>query len=63
VGYALHAAPDGLGLPWHRVINSQGRISLPRTGGMYDVQRSLLEAEGVHMRADRIDLTRYGWSR
>ena len=37
------------GAPWHRIINSAGRISLPAAGGG-DTQRALLEAEGVKFR-------------
>jgi methylated-DNA-protein-cysteine methyltransferase-like protein len=62
VGYALHALPAGTRVPWHRVINSRGGISLhPRSGG--DVtQRLLLEKEGVRFNAaGRTDLGRYGW--
>ncbi|MCP4230729.1 MAG: MGMT family protein [bacterium] len=41
----LHSSSRKEGLPWHRIINSKGMISL--TGEGYDLQRSLLEAEGV----------------
>lgn len=48
VGYALHAAPPGARLPWHRVVNAAGRISLGRgvPGGDLE-QRFRLEREGV----------------
>jgi len=60
VGYAMHRCPPGL--PWHRVINAGGRISLPAgsTGAL--AQRRRLEAEGVRFAGDRVDLKRYGWS-
>jgi methylated-DNA-protein-cysteine methyltransferase related protein len=46
VGYALHTLAEGTDVPWHRVINARGRISLhAQFGGL--LQRSLLEAEGV----------------
>lgn len=45
VGFALHAIPSD-DIPWHRVINAQGKISLNlEMGGA--VQRKLLENEGV----------------
>ncbi|MBN1668357.1 MAG: MGMT family protein [Anaerolineales bacterium] len=58
VGYALHAMP-AIDLPWHRVVNAQGRLSL-RQGA--ELQHSLLETEGVQFSADgQIDLKRYQW--
>ena len=47
VGYALHALTDESRVPWHRVINAQGRVSPRSTPGWDDVQRQFLEAEGV----------------
>lgn len=56
----MAAAPDGV--PWHRVINSQGRISLRSHDGGSDLQRALLEKEGVRFDATgRVDLQRVGW--
>jgi methylated-DNA-protein-cysteine methyltransferase related protein len=47
VGYALHNLPEGSRVPWHRVVNARGEIS-PRSGGdSHELQRLLLEAEGV----------------
>lgn len=57
----LHACSEKLELPWYRVINKQGRISLPQNGG-YELQKSLLRKEGVKFtREDVIDLTKFGW--
>jgi methylated-DNA-protein-cysteine methyltransferase related protein len=47
VGYALHALPDGSRVPWHRVINAKGEISPRSAGDSHELQRMLLEAEGV----------------
>jgi methylated-DNA-protein-cysteine methyltransferase related protein len=59
VGGALSKSPPGI--PWQRVINAQGKISL-RKGRGYEVQRELLEAEGIEFDSrDRIDLSRFGW--
>ena len=59
VGYALHATPQDLDLPWQRVVNAQGRVSL-RMGG--ELQRSMLEAEGVTFdQQGRIDLKKFQW--
>lgn len=60
VGYALHALPDGAPIPWQRVLNARGEISLPGLSGAR--QRELLAAEGVRPgESGRIDLARYQW--
>ncbi len=57
----LHACSEKLELPWYRVINKQGKISLPRNGG-YELQKSLLKKEGVKFtRDDVVDLKKFGW--
>lgn len=60
-GYALHALPADSGVPWHRVINAQGRISFPPRSAPYRRQRKKLEAEGVLFLRGRVNLQRYGW--
>ena len=61
VAWILHAASEKHDLPWHRVINRLGGISLPRFGG-YEVQRALLVQERVKFDArDRIDLKKFQW--
>ncbi len=62
VGYALHNLKPNSGIPWHRVINSKGMISLPKDSGAYDRQKYLLEKEGVIFRRDKLDLSKYGFS-
>ena len=60
VGAALRALPPDTRIPWHRVINAQGRLSLPEGSSAQYTQRELLEAEGVvFSAAKRIDLGRY----
>jgi methylated-DNA-protein-cysteine methyltransferase related protein len=60
VGFVMHASPDGV--PWHRVINSQGACSTGRVLLPHNVQQSLLEAEGITFDArGRCDLKRYRW--
>jgi methylated-DNA-protein-cysteine methyltransferase-like protein len=57
VGSAMASCPDDV--PWQRVINAKGEISL-RPGA--EQQRRLLEAEGVVFDArGRVDLARFGW--
>ncbi len=62
VGYALHALPDGSAVPWHRVINTQGRVSARSEPGPDSIQRQLLEREGVRFdERGRADLERFQW--
>ena len=58
VGHALKVAPDALKLPWHRVLNAQGRISLPAGSKAHRMQRRLLAEEGVVFRNGRVDLAK-----
>ena len=63
VGYALHALPDHSSVPWHRVVNAQGRTS-PRSDGMghEHLQRLMLQREGVRFsREGVLSLARYQW--
>ena len=63
VGYALHALRDGSALPWHRVVNAAGAISLRSVPGFELEQRIRLEAEGVIFNArGRVPLARYRWT-
>lgn len=59
VGYALNGCPQTL--PWHRVINAQGRISLPSDSTAAISQRRRLQEEGVAMLGGRVDLKHYRW--
>jgi methylated-DNA-protein-cysteine methyltransferase related protein len=63
VGYALNKAPEHLNLPWHRVINSQGKISYAMSrNGHDDLQKHLLIEEGVVFSGNGIvDLEKYGF--
>jgi len=63
VGYALHSLPSKSNVPWHRVINSHGKISFPRANSVYNQQKRLLEKEGVYFRNDRIEFNKFGWLR
>ena len=63
VGYALSALPAGSRLPWHRVVNAQGKISMRTTGsGMDVVQRLRLKRERVSFtRTGVIALAKFRW--
>jgi methylated-DNA-protein-cysteine methyltransferase-like protein len=62
VSKALGKAPGSMKLPWHRVINSQGRISFPRESDSYRRQKSRLEKEGIVFLNGKTNLTRYGYA-
>lgn len=63
VGYALHALPPGSDVPWHRVVNAQGRVSPRSTHGPELEQRIRLELEGVRFdAAGRIAMERFRWT-
>ena len=60
-GYAMAALRND-DVPWHRVINSRGRISFPENSRGAQEQRRLLEEEGIMFGSGgRIDLETYGW--
>ena len=59
VGYALHDLPAGTNVPWWRVVNSAGRISIGIPGGAQE-QKDRLIAESVEVSDDlRLDIRRY----
>jgi methylated-DNA-protein-cysteine methyltransferase-like protein len=65
VGYAMAAHTRGHipDVPWQRVNNAKGQISVHGDGVGNAMQRVILEEEGVEFDAnDRIDFTRFGWS-
>jgi methylated-DNA-protein-cysteine methyltransferase-like protein len=63
VGYALAALTDpSIRIPWHRVINAGGEISLRSGFSFENLQRGLLEREGVQFdAAGRVSLERFQW--
>lgn len=62
VGYALHALPGAATTPWQRVINARGEVSARAEPGMDQIQRQMLEGEGVSFNDHgRVDLARYQW--
>lgn len=62
VGYALSNLPGDSEVPWWRVINAAGAISLRGRGAAADLQRAILEREGVQFDSSgRTDLGRFRW--
>jgi methylated-DNA-protein-cysteine methyltransferase-like protein len=61
VGRKLGRLPKGSTLPWHRVVNAQGRSSLPLETGGSNRQLRLLQREGVLVADGRVSLARFRW--
>lgn len=62
VGWVLHDLPAGTDVPWQRIINAAGRISTSCETHSADLQRLLLEEEGVEFdQRGYIDLGRFRW--
>jgi len=60
VSWILHSSSRRHGLPWHRVINRRGCISLPPGSGS-ELQRAMLEGEGIELdETGRVDLRLFG---
>jgi methylated-DNA-protein-cysteine methyltransferase-like protein len=58
----LHSSAKKESLPWYRLLRKDGSIALPPGEG-FELQRSLLEKEGVAVSAEgKVDLGRFGWS-
>ncbi len=62
VGQMLHNLPEHSTLPWHRVVNAQGKISLPHDSKAYQEQHQRLISEGVEIKNGKINLPIYGYN-
>ncbi|MCA0971201.1 MGMT family protein [Halobacillus litoralis] len=58
VSRALHSMSDKYNLPWHRVINAQGKVAIRDEEG-YEIQRMSLESEGIPVINGRVNLADY----
>lgn len=63
VGYALHVNPDPEGIPCYRVVNREGRLSDAFAFGGVNQQKLLLEADGIEVVDNRVDLEIYQWKK
>ena len=61
VGRTLRNLPEKSNLPWHRVINSSGKISLPPNSDGFKKQKTRLQDEGLLVDGSRISLAKYRW--
>lgn len=61
-GYALHALAGSTAVPWHRVVNAQGKLSLAALSPSGAItQRLRLEREGVRFVGERVALKQCAW--
>lgn len=64
VGWALHQNPHFIDIPCHRVVNRFGRLAPAFAFGGADIQKSLLEQEGVEVGEDyAVDLAQYRYTK
>ena len=61
VGNALHKNPDPDNIPCYRVVNSKGMLAEAFVFGGADVQKNLLEADGIEVTDNKVDLKIFGW--
>lgn len=61
VGRALRLLEPNSDVPWHRVIASSGRLSLPPDSDAFKRQRERLVAEGVLVSRGRVSLKKFRW--
>ena len=62
VGGVLKKLPQETSIPWHRVVNSQGKISLPASSPAHLSQKIRLEKEGITFLNGKINMKLYRWS-
>lgn len=60
VGKLLGDTPDGMVLPWYRVLRAGGQIALPPGSRGFREQCRLLRAEGIEVSNGRVPLSRFG---
>lgn len=62
VGRALRGLPEDTRIPWHRVLNAQGKLVVPGGSSAQRRQRERLESEGVVFRSPNgVSLRHYRW--
>ena len=60
VGNALHKNTDPDGVPCYRVVNSKGELAEEFVFGGAGIQKKMLEADGIEVIGNRVDLKKYG---
>ena len=59
VGYALHVNPDPENIPCYKVVNREGKLAPAFAFGGIEIQKALLESEGIEVINDTVDLEKY----
>lgn len=59
VGYALHVNKDPDNIPCHRVVNKFGKLAPGYAFGGLDVQKQLLEQEGITFINNSVNLNKH----
>jgi O-6-methylguanine DNA methyltransferase len=62
VGNALHRNPDGDRFPCYKVVSAQGKLSNSYAFGGLEAQKRRLQADGIVVTDDRLDLSKYQWN-
>lgn len=64
VAWILNSSSKAYKLPWHRVLNSQGKIAFDIRASNFNRQKRLLESEGIVIDLDgTLDLKKYQWKK
>jgi methylated-DNA-protein-cysteine methyltransferase-like protein len=61
VGKSLAYVPEGMDLPWYRILRSDGKIAFPAGSQQAEMQKGLLQEEGVVVLNNRVKLVAFGW--
>jgi len=61
VGKILSGLPADTSLPWHRVINAAGKISMPEGSDSFNEQKKRLTTENIILTGSQISLKQYLW--
>ncbi|MEO2279955.1 MGMT family protein [Pseudoalteromonas pernae] len=61
VGHTMKNLPKGSRIPWHRVVNSQGKISFPFGSDSFIKQQEALRSEGILVNKGKVSMAKYLW--
>lgn len=62
VGNILHNNPDEDKYPCYKVVNAKGRLAPSFAFGGMDKQKEKLQADGIEVKDDMVDLSKYQWN-